>query len=147
MADWTDELRDIVREPRIWYVATTSADGSPHVSPMWVDLDGDLVLFNTTIGRVKERNLRRDPRVCLSSVDQADPFDRVQIHGRAVRFVTGEQANRRMDALAGKYLGADRYEWLIPGEQRVTVFVEPTRIRRIAGVEPLPAAALDPGGA
>nr|WP_042191889.1 PPOX class F420-dependent oxidoreductase [Kibdelosporangium sp. MJ126-NF4]CEL20350.1 Pyridoxamine 5'-phosphate oxidase [Kibdelosporangium sp. MJ126-NF4]CTQ97575.1 Pyridoxamine 5'-phosphate oxidase [Kibdelosporangium sp. MJ126-NF4] len=143
-ANWTDEIRARVREPRVWYVATTSEDGSPHVTPMWVDLDGDLVLFNTTVGRVKERNLRRDPRVCLSNADTADPFDRIQIHGHAVRFVTGEQAVRGMDALAGKYLGAERYEWLIPGEQRVTISIEPTRIRRIVGVEPLPAAALAP---
>jgi PPOX class probable F420-dependent enzyme len=144
MVGWTDEIRARLREPRIWYVATTSADGSPHVTPMWVDLDGDLVWFNTTIGRVKERNLRRDPRVCLSNADHADPYDRVQIHGHVVRFITGEQANRQMDTLAGKYLGVDRYEWLLPGERRITILVRPTRIRRIIGVEPLPAAADQP---
>ncbi|WP_035851677.1 PPOX class F420-dependent oxidoreductase [Kitasatospora azatica] len=143
MSGWTEELRARVREPRFWFVATTSGDGSPHVTPMWVHLDGDLVWFNTTVGRVKERNLRLDPRVCLSNADQADPYDRVQIHGQAVRFVTGPEAEQQMDVLAHKYLGAERYEWRIPGERRVSVFVEPSRIRRIVGVEPLPAAALN----
>ncbi|MFD7902226.1 TIGR03618 family F420-dependent PPOX class oxidoreductase [Kitasatospora sp. NPDC059747] len=143
MGGWNEEIRARVREPRIWYVATTDAEGAPHVTPMWVDLEGDLVLFNTAIGRTKERNLRRDPRVCLSNADLTDPYDRVQIHGRAVGFVTGERADRRMDDLARKYLGAERYEWRIPGERRVTVLIEPTRIRRVVGVEPLPAAAFE----
>lgn len=141
MGGWTEEIRARVREPRIWFVATTGADGAPHVTPMWIELEGDRVLFNTTIGRVKERNLRHDPRVCLSHADPADPYDRIQIHGRAVEFVAGEQADRQMDRLAQKYLGVEQYGWLIPGERRVTVLVEPTRIRRVVGVEPLPAAA------
>ncbi|MEU9077301.1 PPOX class F420-dependent oxidoreductase [Kitasatospora sp. NPDC048538] len=141
MGGWTDDIRARVREPRIWYVATTGADGAPHVTPMWVDLAGDRVFFNTTVGRVKELNLRHDPRLCLSHADPDDPYDRVQIHGRAVEFVTGEEADRQLDRLARKYLGSDRYEWGVPGERRVTVFVEPTRIRRVVGVEPLPAAA------
>ncbi|MEU8510186.1 TIGR03618 family F420-dependent PPOX class oxidoreductase [Kitasatospora sp. NPDC048722] len=143
MGGWNEEIRARVREPRIWYVATTDAEGAPHVTPMWVDLEGDLVLFDTAPGRTKERNLRRDPRVCLSDADPTDPYDRVQIHGRAVEFVTGDRADRRMDDLARKYLGAERYEWGIPGERRVTVPIEPTRIRRAVGVEPLPAAAFE----
>ncbi|MEV7603702.1 PPOX class F420-dependent oxidoreductase [Kitasatospora sp. NPDC089797] len=131
-------------EPRIWFVATTGADGAPHVSPMWLGLDGDRVFFNTAIGRVKERHLRRDPRVCLSGTAAADPYDRIQIHGRAVEFVTGERADRQLDGLAHAYLGVERYGWRIPGERRVSVFVEPTRVRRIVGVEPLPAAARHP---
>ncbi|MEV6331986.1 PPOX class F420-dependent oxidoreductase [Streptomyces sp. NPDC051909] len=132
-----------MREPRFWFVATTTEDGAPHVTPMWVDLDGDLLWFNTTVGRVKERNLRRDPRLYLSTVNPDDPYDRVQILGRVVRFVTGIEAEQHMDVLARKYLGTDHYAWLLPGERRVSVFVEPTRIRRITGVEPLPAAALE----
>ncbi|MFJ8477090.1 TIGR03618 family F420-dependent PPOX class oxidoreductase [Kitasatospora sp. NPDC094011] len=142
MNGWTEELRArVAEEPRIWFVATTGVDGAPHVTPMWLGLEGDRVYFNTSIGRIKERNLRRDPRVCLSGAAPADPYDRIQIHGRAVEFLTGERADRQMDLLARKYLGVEQYGWRIPGERRVTVFVEPTRIRRIVGVEPLPAAA------
>ncbi|MFJ9953263.1 PPOX class F420-dependent oxidoreductase [Kitasatospora sp. NPDC091207] len=141
MSGWTAEIRARVGEPRIWFVATTGADGAPHVTPMWIDIEGDRVLFNTSLGRTKERNLRHDPRVCLSHADPADPFDRIQIHGRAVEFVTGDEADRQMDRLTHKYLGVERYGWRVPGERRVTVFIEPTRIRRVVGVEPLPAAA------
>ncbi|MGW0732131.1 PPOX class F420-dependent oxidoreductase [Streptomyces sp. NPDC002851] len=139
MRQLTQDIRDRLAAKGIWFVATTSPDGSPHVSPMWVDLDGDSVWFNTSVGRVKERNLRADPRVCLSNADTDNPFDRIQIHGRVTRFVEGEQANRDMDRLAHKYLGTP-YEWLLPDERRITVVVEPLRVRRIVGVEPFGGA-------
>ncbi|GAA2662689.1 PPOX class F420-dependent oxidoreductase [Streptomyces lunalinharesii] len=141
MVELPQVIRARIEAPHIWYVATVNRDGSPHVSPMWVGLDGDLVLFNTSVGRVKERNLRRDPRVCLSHADPDDPYDRVQIRGRAVRFVGGPEADRTMDALARVYRGTDRYEWGIPGEERVVVLIEPLRVSRVVGVEPLPKGA------
>jgi len=131
----TEDVRERLRAAAVWFVATTNPDGSPHVSPMWLGLDGDHPWFNTSMGRVKERNLRNDPRVCLSHADHADPFDRVQIHGRVARFVEGPEAERDMDLLAHKYLGTP-YEWLLPEERRVTVVIEPLRVRRIVGVEP-----------
>ncbi|AUY48534.1 PPOX class F420-dependent oxidoreductase [Streptomyces sp. CB01881] len=141
MVEISKDVQARIEAGHVWYVATVNADGSPHVSPMWVGRQGGLVLFNTSVGRVKERNLRRDPRVCLSHADAADPYDRVQIRGRAVRFVEGEEADRNMDRLAAVYLGAERYEWRIPGERRVVVLVEPDRISRVVGVEALPPGA------
>ncbi|MEU3824992.1 PPOX class F420-dependent oxidoreductase [Streptomyces sp. NPDC029080] len=135
------EIRERIEAPNIWYVATVDADGAPHVSPMWVGLEGDLVVFNTAVGRIKERNLRRDPRVCLSSADPDDPYDRVQIRGRVVRFVEGAEADRNMDRLAATYVGTERFEWGIPGERRVLAYVEPTKVRHVVGVEPLPPGA------
>jgi PPOX class probable F420-dependent enzyme len=133
MRELTEDVRERLAAAVVWFVATTCPNGSPHVSPMWVGLDGDRPWFNTSVGRVKERNLRHDPRVCLSH--HCDPFDRVQIHGRVARFVEGPEAERDMDRLAHKYLGTP-YEWLLPGERRVTVVIEPLRVRRIVGVEP-----------
>ncbi|MFF9479033.1 PPOX class F420-dependent oxidoreductase [Streptomyces sp. NPDC014733] len=145
MIELPNDIRRRIEAPTFWYVATVNPDGSPHVSPMWVGLAGDLLLFNTSVGRIKERNLRHDPRVCLSHADPDDPYDRVQIHGRAVRFVEGPEAERNMDELARVYRGAAGYEWLLPGEQRVMVLIEPDRARRVTGVEPLPPGA--PGAA
>ncbi|MFF8729281.1 PPOX class F420-dependent oxidoreductase [Streptomyces sp. NPDC015171] len=135
------EIRERIEAPHIWYVATVDADGAPHVSPMWVGVDGDLVFFNTAVGRVKERNLRHDPRVSLSQAHPDNPYDRIQIRGRVVRFVQGPEADRNMDRLAAKYVGTERFEWAIPGEQRVVAFVEPTKVRHVVGVEPLPPGA------
>ncbi|TQM85583.1 PPOX class probable F420-dependent enzyme [Saccharothrix saharensis] len=130
------EVRARLLAPTFWHLATVNADGSPQVTPMWVDLDGEHVVVNTALGRVKEENLRREPRLSLSSVDPDNPYDRVEIRGRAVRFVVGEEAERGMDRLARKYVGTERYEWRIPGERRVMVLVEPTRVRHVVGVEP-----------
>ncbi|MFI5532041.1 TIGR03618 family F420-dependent PPOX class oxidoreductase [Kitasatospora sp. NPDC051853] len=126
--------------PNFWYVGTVNADGSPQVSPMWVDLEGEgELVFNSSVGRVKEENLRRDPRVYLSHADPADPYDRVQISGVVSRFVEGPEAVERMDRLARKYLGTERYEWLVPGERRVAVVVRALKVRHIVGVEPFRA--------
>ncbi|WP_058043101.1 PPOX class F420-dependent oxidoreductase [Streptomyces roseifaciens] len=142
-----NDIRARIEAPHIWYVATVNPDGSPHVSPMWLGLEGDLLLFNTSIGRIKERNLRREPRVCLSHADPADAYDRVQIRGRAVHFVEGPEADRNMDRLARRYVGTERFEWGVPGEQRVVVLIEPSRIHRVKGVEPLPPGAPGADGA
>ncbi|MER8045986.1 TIGR03618 family F420-dependent PPOX class oxidoreductase [Streptomyces sp. NPDC094032] len=146
-ATFAAAVRARLLAPTIWYVGTVSADGAPQVSPMWVDLEGeDELTFNTSVGRVKEENLRNDPRVYLSHADTANPFDRVQISGVVARFIEGEEAHARMDRMTHKYLGHDRYPWLMPGEQRVAVIVRPLKIRHIVGVErfrpggPVPAA-------
>ncbi|MEV6201943.1 TIGR03618 family F420-dependent PPOX class oxidoreductase [Streptomyces sp. NPDC051771] len=135
-ATFDETIRARLQAPNIWYVGTVFADGAPQVSPMWVDLEGEgELMFNTSVGRVKEENLRRDPRVYLSHSDAADPFDRVQINGVVSRFIEGEEARDRMDQLARKYLGSERFEWLMPGERRVAVIVRPVKVRHIVGVE------------
>jgi PPOX class probable F420-dependent enzyme len=136
MTGLSELVRARIAAPNFWFVATVHPDGSPHVSPMWVDVEGDHILFNTALGRVKEENLRRDPRVSLSCMDVDNPYDRVVIHGRVVEFVEGDEAERCMDRLAKKYVGTDRFEWRIPGEHRVKILVEPTRVRHVVGVEP-----------
>ncbi|MFG2427716.1 PPOX class F420-dependent oxidoreductase [Streptomyces sp. NPDC048590] len=135
-ATFDEAVRARLRAPHIWYVGTVFPDGAPQVSPMWVDLEGEGELsFNTSVGRVKEENLRSDPRVYLSHADAEDPFDRVQISGVVARFVEGEEARTHMDRLAQKYLGSERFEWLMPGEERVAVVVRPLKVRHIVGVE------------
>lgn len=139
------EVEARLAAPIFWHLATLNPDGSPQVTPMWVDLDGDHVVFNTAIGRVKEENLRRDPRLSLSCVHPDNPYDRVEIRGRAVRFVVGDEAERGMDRLARKYVGTERFEWRIPGERRVMVLVEPTHVRHVVGVEPFRPGILPEG--
>ncbi|MFJ8112813.1 PPOX class F420-dependent oxidoreductase [Streptomyces sp. NPDC096132] len=128
--------RERVLAPNFWHLATVGPDGAPQVSPMWADLEGEYVMVNTSIGRVKERNLRRNPWVSLSHHDTANPYDRVEIRGRVVRFVEGEEAERAMDRLTLKYIGEPRYPWLLEGERRVMLLIEPVKVRRVVGVEP-----------
>ncbi|MER5218901.1 PPOX class F420-dependent oxidoreductase [Streptomyces flaveus] len=135
MSSIDDHIRERLLAPNFWHLATVGPDGAPQVSPMWADMEGEYVMVNTSIGRVKVDNLRRNPSVSLSHHDSENPYDRVEIRGRVVRFVEGEVAERAMDRLAQKYIGEDRYPWLLPGEQRVMLLIEPTRVRHVVGVE------------
>ncbi|MET9734838.1 PPOX class F420-dependent oxidoreductase [Streptomyces sp. NPDC006458] len=131
-----DELtRTWLTEARFWQMATLNADGSPQLTPMWAGLEDGLIVVNTSVGRVKEENLRRDPRVSLACMDAENPYHRVEIRGRAVRFVEGDAAVLVMDRLARTYLGTDSFPWLVPGETRVAVYIEPHHVRRVDGVE------------
>jgi PPOX class probable F420-dependent enzyme len=122
----TDDQVALLREKVLAHVATTMPDGSPQVTPTWVDTDGEAVLFNTAKGRIKHRNLVRDPRVAISVTDKANDYRAVVIRGRA-EFVD-EGADAHIDRMAKKYLGVDRYPRRQEGEQRVIVRVVPERI-------------------
>jgi PPOX class probable F420-dependent enzyme len=119
--------RRILQAPNFASVATAMPDGAPQVSTVWIDVDGDDVLFNTAEGRVKTENVRRDPRVAISVFELQDPYEQLVIRGTVVD-VTHEGADAHIDVLAKKYVGADHYPWRAPGEQRVIVRVRPDRV-------------------
>jgi PPOX class probable F420-dependent enzyme len=108
-------------------VVTLREDGSPHSTPVWVDTDGENVIFNTSVGRAKERHLRRDPRVAvtvLPAENQQSGY--VTVNGTAE--ITEAGAVDHIDKLAKKYLGKDEYPWRSPEEQRVKVRITPEHI-------------------
>ena len=109
------------------FLATLLQDGSPHVTPMWVDREGDMILMNTAIGRVKQKNLARDPRVSIAIVDSNNPYDRIIIHGRVIN-QTEQGADAHIDKLAKKYTGANKYQKTSPNEKRIILKIEPLRI-------------------
>lgn len=108
------------------HLATINPDGSPQVSVVWVDVDGDRILVNTAEGRIKPRNVRRDPRVALSVTPADNPYGRVQIQGRVID-MRHEGAAEHIDRMAKKYRGQDSYDHQ-PGEQRVIMVIEADRI-------------------
>jgi PPOX class probable F420-dependent enzyme len=122
-----DRDRRILEAPNFASVATLMPDGSSHVSTIWIDVDGDDVVFNTSEGRVKTVNIRRDPRVSISVFDANDPYEQVVIRGTVVD-LTHDGAEEHIDRLAKKYLGLEQYPWLEPGERRVIVRVHPDRV-------------------
>ena len=93
--------------PNFGYLATVMADGSPQVSPVWVDLEGDLLVINTATGRVKEKNMRREPRVAISIADKDNQYEKVDIRGRVAEFVEGDEAFAHIDKMAQKYMGQE----------------------------------------
>ena len=128
MVELSNEVRKRLKQPTFWFLATNMEDGSTQVTPMWADVDDGYVILNTAVGRLKERNVRRDPRVTLTAADPEDPYTWIQIRGRVVEFIAGDAAFESIDALAKKYLGEDKYPYLEPGEQRVILRIEPTTV-------------------
>jgi PPOX class probable F420-dependent enzyme len=121
------KARDLIARPVLASLATLNPDGSPQITPLWIDLDGDDVVFNTARGRVKARNLERDARVAVSVVDPDDPYNVVAFRG-TVADVTTDGADAHIDALAKKYLGVDKYPMRSEGEVRIKVKVRTDRI-------------------
>lgn len=109
------------------FLATILPDGAPHVAPVWIDHDGDLIIVNTAIGRVKQKNMERDRRVALSIAGQDNPYEKVVIRGK-VTMQTTEGAEQHIDKMAKKYTGASRYQKSGPNERRIIVKIEPLRI-------------------
>jgi PPOX class probable F420-dependent enzyme len=121
------KVRALLEAPNFGSLATIMSDGSIHVTPVWVDHDGEHVLFNTSEGRQKLRNLRRDSRVGLAVFDMGNPYHYVSIRGHVVE-MTHQGAVEHINKLARKYLGVDQYPYLQPGEQRVIVLIEPEHV-------------------
>ncbi len=109
------------------FLATLLPDGTPHVAPVWVDHDGDLVLVNTEMGRVKQKNTAKDPRVSISVADQNNMYDRVVIQGRVVS-QSFDGAEEHIDKLTNKYTGAKKYQRSSPTEKRVIIRIQPDKI-------------------
>jgi PPOX class probable F420-dependent enzyme len=128
VAELSSKTRALFEEPNYLFVATVNPDGSPQVTPVWTDVQDGHIRFNTAVGRAKERNLRRDPRVGLSITHRDDPWNKVDIRGRVVDFIEGEESDRQIDDLSEKYTGQRPYPWRNPEERRVIVVIEPERV-------------------
>ena len=123
----TESAKELLREPVLSHIATIDADGRPNISPVWVDVDGDDVLFNTAEGRVKTKNLRSNPNVAVSVVDPQDPQRVVALRGKVAE-MTHDGADEHIDFLAKKYLGHERFQDRREGQQRVKIRIRPERI-------------------
>jgi len=120
-------VKKLFEEATIGHLATVMPDGSPQVTPVWVDFDGEYILVNTAEGRQKPRNIRRDPRVAISVTKAGSPYTYAQVRGRVVE-VTREGAEEHIDRLAKKYLGRDKYPWRQPGERRIILKIAPEHV-------------------
>jgi PPOX class probable F420-dependent enzyme len=109
---------DLFRKKAFANLATLMPNGSPQVTPVWVDYDGRHVLINTAEGRQKDKNLQRDGRVALSILDPENPYRYLEVRGHIAQR-TREGADQHIDAMARKYLGKDKYPFRQPGEVRV----------------------------
>ena len=130
MAGLTEHDLALLQGPNFAHLVTLNADGTPHVAPLWIDVDDEgNVLVNSAVGRKKDRNIRRDPRVAASIHAQDDPYTWTAINGTVVSIETGEEAEAHIDLLSQKYRDGERWEY-VPGSVRVIYRIRPDRVVR-----------------
>ena len=127
MAEMPQIVRDILDKKTFVHLATRMKDGSPQVSPVWVEREGDQIVINSAKGRLKDRNIRADERVALSATDPDNPYSSFMIRGKVVK-ITEEGADEHIDKLAKKYLDKDKYPFRSPDEVRVKYYIEPLKV-------------------
>jgi PPOX class probable F420-dependent enzyme len=123
------EDQELLTGKNFAHLAVIRPDGTPHVSVTWIDTADGFVLVNTAVGRVKDRYVRRDPRVSVTLHDERDPYRWIRIDGAVEDFVTGEEAERHIDELNRRY--HDGEPWTsTPGQRRVIYRIRPRRVLR-----------------
>src|SRR5918912_4302474 len=114
-----EPVAKIIKQKSFAFLATLMKDGSPHVSPVWIDIiDNNIILINTAKGRIKQKNVSKDPRVSISMTDDENPYSMVTIRGQVIE-QTSDGADEHIDKLAKKYLNADKYPGHSPNIKRV----------------------------
>ena len=125
------EVAKLLEDKNLAFVATLMKNDWPQITPVWIDLVDGIILVNTAQGRVKQRNVSRDPRVAISVVDRNNPYNMVTIQGRVTEQTT-DGAEKHIDKMAKKYLGVDKYPFATPGEKRILLKIEPLKIFHMA---------------
>jgi PPOX class probable F420-dependent enzyme len=128
MAELTERDLEILTGTNYATLVTVGADGAPHATVTWVDAADGSVLVNTAQGRVKDRNVRADPRVALTIMPGGDAYDWISITGTVVDIETGERAERHIDELSHRYDGHG-YTYT-PGQVREILTIRPDHVIR-----------------
>jgi len=123
-----EPVAKIIKKKNFAFLGTLMKDGSPQVSPVWIDItDNNTILINTAKGRIKHKNVSRDPRVSISLIDYENPYSMVTIRGQVVE-QTSNGADEHIDKLAKKYLNADRYPGHSPNIKRIILKIRPEKV-------------------
>ncbi|MBP7961600.1 MAG: PPOX class F420-dependent oxidoreductase [Caldilineaceae bacterium] len=125
MVQIPESHRDILDSKSFAHVATVDADGTPQVTPVWVEFDGEYISINSAKGRKKDRNMVGRPQVAVSIQDPADPYRYLGIQGRVVEFTT-EGAVEQIHRLSRKYTGKNFGD--LGNATRVTYKIEPEKV-------------------
>ena len=123
----TPDVQKLFKEKNFASFATVMKDGSPQVTPVWVDYDEGNIMINTAEGRVKQRNVTRNPKVAVSITDSTNPYTMVTVRG-TITEQTNQGADEHIDKMAKKYLGVDKYPFRAQGEKRILLRVRPERV-------------------
>jgi PPOX class probable F420-dependent enzyme len=123
----TEPVSKLFEGKNFAFVSTLMEDGSPQVTPTWIDIEDGDIIVNTAEGRAKHRNTSRDPRIAICVIDQDNPYHMVTVRGRVVEQINNG-ADEQIDKLAKKYLGVDKYPLRSPTEKRIMLRIRPERV-------------------
>ncbi|MCS4538805.1 MAG: PPOX class F420-dependent oxidoreductase [Thaumarchaeota archaeon] len=126
MAKLSKEAVRMIEGKNFTHLATLMPDGSPQVTPVWVDYDNGFILVNTTKERIKYRNVKRDPRIALSIIDSDDPYTMLAIRGKVVKIIT-KGTDEHIEKLSMKYMGK-KFPWKRPRQKRVVLKIKPEHV-------------------
>jgi PPOX class probable F420-dependent enzyme len=128
----SEPVAKILKKGTFAFLGTVLKDGSPHVTPTWIDMEeNNIILVNTAEGRIKQKNISRDPRVSISMVDDENPYSMVTIKGRVIEQTT-DGADEHIDKLARKYLNIDRYPGHSTQIKRIILKIKPEKVFYLA---------------
>ena len=122
-------VRELLEQPNYAVVSTLNEDGTIHSTIVWVSAENGAVAVNSAVGRKWPNNLERDPRINVLVYEAGNPYNFVEIRGRAEGTLDG--ADDHINALSKKYIDQDEYPYRRPGEQRIKFTIEPTRVRHL----------------
>ena len=122
-------VKELLSQPNYAVITTKNQDGSLHSTVVWIDVDGDRPAVNSAVGRLWPTNLERDPQIGVVVYVAGNPYNFVEIRGKATGTTDG--ADEHINALAKKYIDQDEYPFRQPGEQRIKFVIEPTHVRHV----------------
>ncbi len=120
------DLQRLLQGRNLAFISTLSKDGSPHITPMWADMEGDVILINTFENSAKSKNIQKDPRIAISVVENNNPYNMVSIKGTVIDQTT-EGADEHLKKLAKRYLGIGKYYYREPNRKRVILKIKPEK--------------------
>lgn len=121
-----ERAASLFEDRNLVYIATLMGDGAPQLSPVWASYEDGHIMVNTAEGRVKHKNVLRDPRVAVSAVSHSNPLHMATVRGTVVE-VIADYEYRHADKLTKKYLGRDAYPFKRPGEKRTILKIRPDK--------------------
>jgi PPOX class probable F420-dependent enzyme len=134
-------FEDLLSGDALATLATTRADGTSHLTPVWIGLEDGRLLVDTREDRLKASHMRRRPEVAVCIIDPRNPYRYLSVNG-VVESISEEGALAYMDTLARRYLRVRRYPWASPGERRLLFRILPTRVIADSGEADVPEPEL-----
>ena len=118
---------DLFGAKNLVFIATVMKDGSPQLSPVWANYEDEHIMINTAEGRIKHKNILRDPRVAVSVVSKDNPLDMTTIRGK-VEEIIPDYDYKHADRLTKQYMGRDHYPFKRDDEKRIILKIKPDKV-------------------